>query len=103
MEVEKIVTVEVEVETLRECEAALDENPDVIMLDNMSPAGIKEAVKMREDKGLKEKVLFEVSGGINIDNVREYTDTGVDIISSGALTASIHPVDFSLEIVMREA
>ncbi len=93
------IRVEIEVETLEECGWALEGKPDVIMLDNMSPGMIAEAVALRKDRGLEEKVLFEVSGGITKDNIRDYASTGADIISTGSITASIKPIDFSLEIV----
>ncbi len=99
--VQKNVKVEIEVENLTECAGALEEKPDVIMLDNMRPGTVKEAVAIRKEKGLENTVLFEVSGGINMLNIREYAETGVDIISVGALTSSIKPVDFSLEIIFR--
>jgi len=100
--VQKNIRVEIEVENLTECEYALGGQPHVIMLDNMSPETIKKAVKMRKDMGLEGQVLFEVSGGISQKNIAEYIDTGVDIISIGALTGSIDPVDFSLEIIYHE-
>ncbi|MFH1665427.1 MAG: carboxylating nicotinate-nucleotide diphosphorylase [Candidatus Omnitrophota bacterium] len=98
--VQKNIRIEIEVETLKECEYALEERPDVIMLDNMSPSMIRDAVDMREKKGLKGKVFFEVSGGITRDNIADYASTGVDIISSGSITGSVRPVDFSLEVLL---
>lgn len=100
--VQKNIRVEIEVETLRECECALLERPDVIMLDNMKPGAVRDAVEMRRKMGLEGQVLFEVSGGITLDNVAEYAATGVDIISSGSLTSSVRPVDFSLEVVLKD-
>jgi len=96
------IRVEIEVETLKECLYALDEKPDVIMLDNMSPDTVKEAVGLRRSKHLEGKVLFEVSGGITLDNVHDYAATGVEIISTGSITGSVCPVDFSLEIMLRD-
>jgi len=98
---QKNIRVEIEVEDLRECRAALGEAPDVIMLDNMPPEQIKKAVEARKEMGLEGKVLFEVSGGINRDNIREYAVKGVDIISSGSITGALQPVDFSLEIILK--
>jgi nicotinate-nucleotide pyrophosphorylase (carboxylating) len=97
--VQKNIRIEIEVETLAECKYALEEKPDVIMLDNMTPEDIGKAVDMRKDMGLEGPVLFEVSGGINSDNVRDYAVKGVDIISSGSLTGSVKSIDFSMEIV----
>jgi nicotinate-nucleotide pyrophosphorylase (carboxylating) len=100
--VQKNIKVEIEVETLKECECALEESPDVIMLDNMTPETIKQAVALRKEKGLEKKVLFEVSGGITLDNIKDFAATGVDIISTGSITSSIEPVDFSLEVILKE-
>ncbi|MFH1836828.1 MAG: carboxylating nicotinate-nucleotide diphosphorylase [Candidatus Omnitrophota bacterium] len=99
--VQKNIKIEIEVETLEECGYALEEAPDVIMLDNMTPDKIKEAVAMRKAKGLEGKVLFEVSGGITERNIRDYAQTGADIISTGSITGSVKPIDFSLEAVLR--
>ncbi|MFC1570340.1 carboxylating nicotinate-nucleotide diphosphorylase [Candidatus Omnitrophota bacterium] len=100
--VQKNIRVEIEVETLKECECALEEKPDVIMLDNMSPEEIAEAVRIRGEKGLEGQVLFEISGGITLGNVKDYAVTGADIISTGSITAEVKPVNFSLEIILKE-
>lgn len=100
--VQEDIRIEIEVETLAECKYALEEGPDVIMLDNMTPEMISEAIELRKKAGMDGTVLFEVSGGITLDNIRDYASTGVDIISSGSITASIDPVDFSLEVIYRE-
>ncbi|MBD3425814.1 MAG: carboxylating nicotinate-nucleotide diphosphorylase [Candidatus Omnitrophica bacterium] len=99
--VQKNIKIEIEVETLRECEYALDERPDVIMLDNMDPDTIKKAVSLRKEKGLEKDVLYEVSGGIDLSNLKDYASTGIDIISSGSITGVVKPLDFSLEIIVR--
>lgn len=100
--VQKNVRIEVEVENLKECEYALAEKPDVIMLDNMNPAMVRKAVEIRKKMGLEGRILFEVSGGITPDNIGEYASSGMDIISSGALTASVKSIDFSLEIILKK-
>ncbi len=100
--VQKNIRVEIEVETIKECECALDEKPDVIMLDNMPPETVKQAVAMRAAKKLDGKVLFEVSGGITPDNMSSYAESGVEIISSGSLTSSVRSVDFSLEVILKD-
>ena len=100
--VQEDIRIEIEVETLKECECALPEGPDVIMLDNMKPDMIKEAIYLRKKAGMDGTVLFEVSGGITLENIRDYAATGVDIISSGSITASINPIDFSLEVIYRQ-
>lgn len=101
-ESQKNIRIEVEVETLAECGYALEETPDVIMLDNMSPEEVEKAIGLRRDKGLEGKVLFEVSGGITADNIKDYARSGVDMISTGSITGDVRPVDFSLEIVFRK-
>jgi len=100
--VQKNIKIEIEVETVKECESALNEKPDVILLDNMTPEMVRNLVVMRKEKKLDEKVLFEVSGGINMGNVKDFAIPGVDIISIGALTSSLTPVDFSLEVIFRK-
>lgn len=86
------VLVEVEVTNLRETNEALRADADIIMLDNMSPARIRGAIAV-----IKGAALVEVSGGVNLDNVREYAETGVDFISVGALTHSASSMDISME------
>jgi len=66
---------------------------DVILLDNMKPAQIREAVALG-----KNKLKFEASGGITLKNIRQIAATGVDYISIGALTHSARAIDFSLEM-----
>lgn len=100
---QKNMKIEIEVETLKECEYALKENPDVIMLDNMTPEAVKKAVALRAAQKPAKNVLFEVSGGVTIENIRAYAETGVDIISVGSITSAIQPLDFSLEIVLGKA
>ncbi len=92
---------EIEVISLAEFEEALKARPDVIMLDNMGISDIKEAVKIKGRQGEMSpgcRTLIEVSGGVNLDNVRAIAKTGVDIISIGALTHSAQAVDISLEV-----
>jgi len=99
--IQKNIRIEIEVETVKECEYALSEKPEVIMLDNMSPEAVKKAVELRKKMGLEKEVLLEGSGGITLDNVRDYAEAGADIISSGSLTSSVDSLDFSLEIILR--
>ena len=84
--------VEVEVESLRECESALKARPEWIMLDNMSCADMRKCVKMC--RGVSKT---EASGGITLDRAREVAATGVTAISLGCLTHSAGSVDLSLE------
>lgn len=86
------LAVEVEVESLRECESALKARPEWIMLDNMSCADMKRCVRM-----CRGKVKTEASGGIALDRAKEVAATGVTAISLGCLTHSAGSVDLSLE------
>lgn len=85
--------IEVEVTGLEEAKAAAAAGADTVMLDNMPPDAMREVVKV-----LGGKVLLEASGGINLDNVRAVAESGVDIISIGALTHSVRALDISLEM-----
>ena len=90
------IKIEVEVENVSELEAALSGEPDIIMLDNMSVNEVKKAVEVVRKSGCN--VQVEVSGGITLENVEEYANTGVDMISIGALTHSVHSLDVSMEM-----
>ena len=85
--------VEVEVEDLSGVKEACEAGADIILLDNMTPAAMKEAVQL-----INGRALVEASGGIDLDTVEEIAGTGVDFISVGALTHSPAAADFSLEI-----
>ena len=85
----------VEVRNLNEIEEVLSVSGcQRIMLDNFSPAQIKEAILL-----IGKKMEIEASGGINENNLREYAETGVDFISLGALTHSAGSLDLSLKII----
>lgn len=88
------IKIEVEAERLDQVRSFLEvEGIDVILLDNMEPTEMREAVAAG-----KGKVQFEASGGINLKNVRRIAASGVDYISIGALTHSARAVDLSLEL-----
>ncbi|HJT46482.1 MAG TPA: carboxylating nicotinate-nucleotide diphosphorylase [Chthoniobacterales bacterium] len=88
------VQIEVEADTLEQVHGFLEiAGIDVILLDNMKPAEIREAIALG-----KNKVKFEASGGITLQNIRQIAATGVDFISIGAITHSAPAIDFSLEI-----
>jgi nicotinate-nucleotide pyrophosphorylase (carboxylating) len=89
-----LAKIEVEVESLHDLTEAIAAGVDVVMLDNMSINDMKEAVKMSNGR-----VILEASGGVRLENVREIAETGVDLISVGALTHSAAAVDISLKIV----
>jgi nicotinate-nucleotide pyrophosphorylase (carboxylating) len=94
--VQKNTKIEIEVEDLAEFAKALEGKPDIIMLDNMSPADIKKAVEIRRKFG--QMPFLEVSGNITLDNVEEYAKAGPDIISIGSITHSAQALDLSMEI-----
>jgi nicotinate-nucleotide pyrophosphorylase (carboxylating) len=70
----------------------------VIMLDNMPPEDIEKILTTLKQESLYDHCLFEASGGINKENIKDYAKTGVDVISLGTLTQKIEPIDLSLEI-----
>lgn len=86
--------VELEIRTLDELREALSVDVDVIMLDNMDNDTMREAVKIADGKA-----LLEASGGITEETIRGVAETGVDIISIGALTHSVKAFDISLKII----
>ena len=83
--------IEIETETLPQVEEALAAGADIIMLDNMSLDEMNSAVAM-----ISGRALVEASGGVNLDSVRAIAETGVDIISVGALTHSPRAMDISM-------
>ena len=85
--------IEVEVNSMAEAIEAAGAGADMLLLDNMSVAEMGETVSK-----LRGQVRFEASGGITLENVRAAAETGVDIISIGALTHSVKALDFSLEM-----
>ncbi|HUT72523.1 MAG TPA: carboxylating nicotinate-nucleotide diphosphorylase [Desulfatiglandales bacterium] len=88
------VKIEVEVDDLRGLEEAMRVGADAVLLDNMSIDEMKEAVSIAGGR-----VLLEASGGITLETIGEVAQTGVDLISVGALTHSARSVDISLEII----
>ncbi len=88
--------IEVEVTDEKELREAISAGADVIMLDNMSISNMVECVKIT--KKLAPHVILEASGGVTLDNVAEISETGVDVISSGALTHSYKSIDLSLKL-----
>jgi len=85
----------VEVDTLEQLDEALRAGPDLVLLDNMSPAMLREAVRRRN--AAASDVELEASGGITLENVREVAETGVERISIGALTHSAASLDLGLD------
>jgi nicotinate-nucleotide pyrophosphorylase (carboxylating) len=87
--------VEVEVDTLEQLDAVLPQQPDIILLDNMSCAQLREAVRRRDASGVA--VELEASGGVRLSTVREIAETGIERISVGALTHSATTLDVGLD------
>ena len=85
--------VEVECDTLDQVREALDASAEAILLDNMEPAELRDAVQLAGGRA-----RLEASGGVTLDTIREIAETGVDEISVGALTHSARSLDVSLEL-----
>lgn len=91
------IRIEVEVTDLEQVDEALVAGAEIILLDNMEPAQMREAALR-----CRGRALSEASGGITLANIREVAETGVDIISLGALTHSAKALDISLELTPDE-
>jgi nicotinate-nucleotide pyrophosphorylase (carboxylating) len=91
---------EIEVESLEQLQWALSCLPDMVLLDNMPPEQLRQAVELRNT--LNSKVLLEASGGITLETVRAIAETGVDRISIGALTHSAPALDIALDLVRND-
>lgn len=93
----EIPMLEIEVDSLEQLAQVLPENPDVVLLDNMSPKMMREAVRMRDESGSTAEL--EASGGINLDTARAKAESGVDRVSVGAITHSAKTFDIGLDWV----
>ncbi|NHJ23326.1 MAG: carboxylating nicotinate-nucleotide diphosphorylase [Candidatus Lokiarchaeota archaeon] len=90
--------IEVEVENINDVVIAAENGADIIMLDNMSPELVKEAIDILKQKDLRSKVLIEVSGNITLDNIVSYLPYEPDVISTSIITQKpFEYVDFSLK------
>ena len=87
--------VEIEVENVGQLETAIEAGVDRILLDNFSPDQMKKAVEFN-----KGRIPLEASGGITLENIREFAETGVDFISTGSLTKDIIAIDLSMRFSM---
>ncbi|WP_026585354.1 carboxylating nicotinate-nucleotide diphosphorylase [Bacillus sp. J33] len=90
-----MVKIEVETETKEQIVEAIEAGADVIMFDNRKPEEIKEWISI-----VPENVLTEASGGITLENLASYSDTGVDFISLGFLTHSVKALDISVKVTV---
>jgi nicotinate-nucleotide pyrophosphorylase (carboxylating) len=96
-EIQHSKSLTIEVDDLNVFRTVLPEKPDIILLDNMTPADIQIAVQERNMAG--SKTLLEASGGVNLDSIRTIAETGVDRISVGAITHSATALDIALDFV----
>jgi len=85
--------IEVEVKNIEELKEAIDAGADIVLLDNMEPKMLKQAIGLASGK-----VLTEVSGNVTLKNIKEIANLGPDFISSGAITHSAHAIDISLKL-----
>lgn len=85
------MAVEVEVENLDEVQQALEASADILLLDNMDPELLRQAVTLNAGKA-----KLEASGGVNLQSIRQIAETGVDFISTGALTKDVQAIDLSM-------
>lgn len=90
-----LVKIEIEVDTLDQLDEVIKEGADVVLLDNMKPEQLKEAVRR-----VGGKMLTEASGGVNLSTVAAIAESGVDMISVGALTHSVKVLDLGLDIAI---
>src|SRR5215212_2472920 len=88
--------IEAEVSRERDLRDAVEAGADILLIDNQTPEETRRLVEVA--RGLKPDILLESSGGITLENVRQYAEAGVDLISVGALTHSARAVDISFKI-----
>jgi nicotinate-nucleotide pyrophosphorylase (carboxylating) len=93
------IAIECECKNFNEVIEAITAGADIVMLDNFPPTEAAKTIKEISRMGLRKKLKLEISGGINIRNIRDYARELPDIISVGFLTHSSHAIDFSLEII----
>jgi len=91
--------IEVEVESIEEALRAAELKVDIIMLDNMTASEVQGCVRLLTERGLRDGLILEASGGINRENIKSFASTGVDIVSVGLITHSARSLGFSLNVV----
>lgn len=94
----KNIMIECEVSDTKSSVEAIKSGADIIMLDNFSPQQAQETISYLKKSGLRKKILVEISGGVNLSNIKEYAYALPDMISVGSLTHSSKSVDFSMEM-----
>ena len=91
--------IECEVNDFNGIVEAIKSGADIIMLDNFKPEEVKMSLDRVRKLGLRDRIVIEVSGGINLGNIYDYAVAKPDVISIGSLTHSVQAIDFSLEIL----
>ena len=94
IESKNIINYKIECESIAEVKKAIRMNVNYILLDNMTTYQIKKCIKLK-----KNKTVFEISGGISLDNISEYSKLGADYISTSKITNSPYSVDIGLDII----
>ena len=94
----KNIMIECEVSDTNSSIEAIKSGADIIMLDNFSPQQAQETISYLTKSNLRKKILVEISGGVNLSNIKEYAYALPDMISIGSLTHSSKSVDFSMEM-----
>jgi nicotinate-nucleotide pyrophosphorylase (carboxylating) len=94
----KNIIIECEVSDTKSSVEAIESGADIIMLDNFSPQQAQETISYLKKSDLRKKILVEISGGVNLSNIKEYAYALPDMISVGSLTHSSKSVDFSMEM-----
>ena len=94
----KNIMIECEVSDTKSSVEAIKSGADIIMLDNFSPQQAQETISYLKQSDLRKKILVEISGGVNLSNIKEYAYALPDMISIGSLTHSSKSVDFSMEM-----
>ena len=88
-----MVKIEVEIESIEQLKEAIAAKADVIMFDNRTPEEIKEWIGL-----VPSSIITEASGGISLENIASFSETGVDYISLGLLTHSVKAIDISVKV-----
>ena len=94
----KNMMIECEVSNKKSSVEAIKSGADIIMLDNFTPEMAQKTISYLRKSGLREKVLIEISGGVNISNIKDYALALPDMISIGSLTHSSNSIDFSMNM-----
>jgi len=94
----KNIMIECEVSDTKSAVEAIKSSADIIMLDNFSPQQAQKTISYLKKCGLRKKILVEISGGVNLSNIKEYACALPDMISVGSLTHSSKSIDFSMEM-----